>query len=544
MEPEFGSTGVIRVNGAWATRLHYEVEVRDGQPADVHVRFMQGTAEVERAVLDRDQALVLLGERNMAVIDQQVAQRKPEENRVQGELDGPRLAYRDVVLPNSSLAIEEPLAVMPNEIAQPIEGRRLPAERDAHSMPTQVAARFLRDGNKYYFDDRTLAFVDGGNQLRAATENRAVIKDLVAIAKARDWSTIEVRGSEIFRREVWKEAHAQGLAVKGFTPTASELQLAHRVHERRHNKAEAATGPLSVPGPADEMGERSTPSRRPWTNPATGVVYGRLVEYGAAPYQFDPQNTPSYYVKLDHGGGQLRTYWGVGLAEALARSWSAVALGDAVGIRQVGSKPVVVTVHVFDEQGQAVVKEVARQRHDWEVEKASYLLEPKGRARDPLARADGQGASTGNAGSGLAASVNAMVDEQRQRDQERVAAVRSAARTWEETQRSYPELGAAVFSQLAAQQQFADEFVKAGLIREEDRQQVIQAMRERLADQLKRRDKIPLAEQKKVMALIRQSVLRAANEVGRTPVAGSPDRVADQVQRPKTLVREDVHARA
>jgi hypothetical protein len=160
------------------------------------------------------------------------------------------------------------------------------------------------------------------------------------------------------------------------------------------------------------------------------------------------------------------------------------------------------------------------------------------------ARASEHDPAAGRAEPGLAASVDAVVGEQQRREQERVAAVRSAARTREELQRNYPELGAAVFSQLAAQQRFADEFVKAGLIREEDRQQVIQAMRERLADQLERGDKIPQAEQKKVMALIHQSVLRAADEVGRTPIAGSSDRIVDQVRTPKAQVREDVHVRA
>lgn len=545
METQYSSNGVMLVNGARVTRVRYEADVREGQAAELQVRFMQGTAEVKRAVFNREQALTLLGERNLAAIDKHVGQRKPEENRVRGELDGPRLAYRDVVLPEAVATVGAPATEASNAIKESSEGRPPQAERDPHAMPAHVVAKFLREGDKYYFADRSLAFVDSGNQLRAATENRSVISDLVAIAQARQWAAIEVRGSESFRREVCKAAHAQAIAVTGFTPAPLELQVADRERDRRHAVHDPASA--ATPGRGSAAGVNATPSRRPSTNPAAAVVYGRLVEHGAAPYRFDPINSLSYYVKLDHGDGQVRAYWGVGLAEALRASRPAVAIGDTVGIRQAGSKPVVVTMHGFDEQGQAVVREVARQRHDWVVEKSGYFQEPgrAGQHRDAHStRADDHQAHPGSAAQGLAASVNAVVDEQHLRERERAAAVRSAAQTREALQRNYPELGAAVFSQVAAQQRFADEFVKVGLISEEDRQQVILAMRERLADQIERGEKIPLAEQKKVMTLIRQSVLRAADEVGRTPMAGASDRVANHVQTPKTLVREDVHVRA
>lgn len=547
METQYSSTGVMLVNGAWVTRVRYEADVREGQAVELHVRFMQGSVEVERAVINREQALLMLGERNLAAIDKHVGQRKPEENRVKGELDGPRLAYREVVLPETSAAIEAPASEASNAIKESSKGRRRQAERDPHAVPARVAAKFLREGDKYYFADRSLAFVDGGNQLSAATENRSVISDLVAIAKARQWAAIEVRGSVSFRREVWKAAHAQGIAVAGFTSTPLEQQAADGERGRRHAENDQAAAARLTPGLGAAASVHVMPSRRPSTNPATAVVYGRLVEHGAASYQFDPKNSLSYYVKLDQGAGQVRIYWGVGLAEALRASQPAVAIGDTVGIRHAGSKPVVVTMHDFDEQGQAVVREVATQRHDWVVEKSGYVQEPGRVGQDRHAhstRANHHQSAPGSTAEGLAASVNAVVDEQRLRKRECAAAVSSAAQTREALQRNYPELGAAVFSQLAAQQQFADEFVKAGLIREEDRQQVIQAMRERLGDQIERGEKIPLAEQKKVMTLIRQSVLRAADEVGRTPMAGASDRVANHVQTPKTLLREDVHVRA
>jgi hypothetical protein len=45
------------------------------------------------------------------------------------------------------------------------------------------------------------------------------VRDLVAIAEHRAWTALKTSGSRPFRREVWLEASARGMIVRGYDPT-------------------------------------------------------------------------------------------------------------------------------------------------------------------------------------------------------------------------------------------------------------------------------------------------------------------------------------
>ena len=129
------------------------------------------------------------------------------------------------------------------------------------------------------------------------------------------------------------------------------------------------------------------------------------------------------------------------------------------------------------------------------------------------------------------------------RDQEVAAAIRSAATTREELQLKYPELNQAVFQHLASHDQFADAYVKSGLIRESDRAQVIAQMRERLAGKLEQGAVIREPDNKEVSTLIRRSVNRVAADIGRPPVEIQP-RTPEPGASRTAVAREDVQVRA
>jgi hypothetical protein len=129
------------------------------------------------------------------------------------------------------------------------------------------------------------------------------------------------------------------------------------------------------------------------------------------------------------------------------------------------------------------------------------------------------------------------------REQEAAAAIRSAATTREELQLKYPELNHAVFRHLASHDQFAEAYVKSGLIRESDRAQVIAQMRERLASKLEQGVAIRKPDNKEVNTLIRQSVNRVAADIGRPPIEIQPRKPEPALTR-TTVTREDVQVRA
>lgn len=62
------------------------------------------------------------------------------------------------------------------------EARRLAQPR---AIPEAIVHRFLRVKDQFYFPGQSLAFVDCGTSLKAASENQEVVRSLVAIAQAR-----------------------------------------------------------------------------------------------------------------------------------------------------------------------------------------------------------------------------------------------------------------------------------------------------------------------------------------------------------------------
>lgn len=128
------------------------------------------------------------------------------------------------------------------------------------------------------------------------------------------------------------------------------------------------------------------------------------------------------------------------------------------------------------------------------------------------------------------------------REQEVAAAIRSATITREELQLKYPEINKAVFQHLASHDQFAEAYVKSGLIREADREQVIAQMRERLAAKLEQGAVIREPNNKEVNTLIRRSVDRVAADIGRAPVKIEP-RTPESATR-TAASREDAQVRA
>ncbi|WP_455289746.1 LPD7 domain-containing protein [Cupriavidus necator] len=69
------------------------------------------------------------------------------------------------------------------------------------------------------------AFIDQGPRLATRDHDRTTVADMVAVARAKHWATITLRGAEKFRRHAWLEASLAGLKVKGFTPSPHDLAM-------------------------------------------------------------------------------------------------------------------------------------------------------------------------------------------------------------------------------------------------------------------------------------------------------------------------------
>jgi putative DNA primase/helicase len=577
MAKPLDQTGVIQVNGAWVTRVTYSIPTVGPDTAAVALRFLQGRTEVARMTLPRERLGAVLGAENRTAIERHLANDADKYLAVvTGELRGRRLHYREVTLattgtkaddntlgptplpertsageraprdsaPSQDGGTKAPQADDPRREKNPAPGARSgagngPDEPRVVPVPAAIATKYLVMGNRYHFDDQTVAFVDHGTHLNAQTHNKAIIQDLIAIAQARDWQVITVSGTQAFRRAAWKEAAAAGLTVNGYRPSALEQAALERRRQRTEpERASATAAPAPEPQPdpsptASAMRSGSAPKS------AEDIVYGQLVAFGEAPYRHDPKQSPSYFVTVKDALGRERTYWGVGLKEALRDAQSLPAVNDAVGIRRTGSTPVTVMQRSVDEHGEILEQMIETKRQRWEIEKAEYFNQ-RGAAKPAPQTASGP-----VEGSPVASSPDLASGEPRPagltREQLIAAAIRSAATTREELQLKYPQLSRAVFQHLAAHERFADAFVKAGLIRESDRAQVIAQMRERLAGKIETGAPIRERNDQEVATLIERSVNRVAADIGRPTVEVKPRTPEPALNR--STGREDVQVR-
>jgi len=93
-------------------------------------------------------------------------------------------------------------------------------------MPEQLRRKYyvaetgVGDEAKVYADPRGeyLAFKIKTERMATRLEDAGVIRDMVSIAQHRNWTAVELRGSEEFRRTAWLEASVRGIAVRGYEP--------------------------------------------------------------------------------------------------------------------------------------------------------------------------------------------------------------------------------------------------------------------------------------------------------------------------------------
>lgn len=481
MANNFDQTGVIQVDGAWATRLKYSADVLGPNVGSVDVRFLQGRAEVGRVAVPRERLSELLGDRNRSAIERHIANDADKYLAVvSGELRGRRLHYQEVTLMTfESRVVENSIAATLNreQVAKTHVGRDAPpdsaqqdtvvpsnpdasdaSDRDAKKrrrantsnaaqprpaaiapVPEHIAAKYLVKGNAYHFDDQTVAFVDKGTSLTVQTHNKAIIQDLVAIAKARDWREVTVSGTQPFRREAWKAAASAGLTVSGYTPSEIERAALERERSRRETSPESSV--------RDSVSVRTPP-------------------------------------------------------RSASRLETSSILPD--------------------------------------LEKESDASRSAARPQDPIAApaaSKREAVTTTKEGAAQGPGAKLLT-----REQEAAVAIRSAATTREELQLKYPEINRAVFQHLASHDQFADAYIKNGLIRESDRAQVIAQMRDRLASKLEQGAIIREPDNKEVNVLIRRSVNRVAADIGRPPIEVQP-RAADSLPSRTSVTREDAQVR-
>lgn len=253
-------------------------------------------------------------------------------------------------------------------------------EQRKSDLPAEITERYFvqqaASGTVRVFSNSKATrelFQDAGERLRAKTFEPTAVRLMVETAAHRGWSSIEISGSKEFRREVWLEGQARGIAVKGYQPSELDWQEVGR-REQSHLKNEIRHVEERISGSEATLATRKDAA--PVTDAAVVSSHGNdsrgfrqgisgvLVEQGVKPYQGKPENEPSPYAVLKTDEGD-RTLWGVDIPDAITRADAKV--GDVIMLRETGTEKVEKTI--FKEVDGKKISSVALvDRRMWQAE--------------------------------------------------------------------------------------------------------------------------------------------------------------------------------
>lgn len=278
-------------------------------------------------------------------------------------VDDPQLNFIQLASTDPDSAGGQSKKKAKNGVRNSVEGtpKDKSAESRASRVPDSVHERFIQIGNNFYFPDGAEAFSRTENRLTTRSENAIVIQSMVAIARAEsEKGTVKVGGTDFFKKEAWFAASLAGLQVEGYTPTEFERERLVRAMAARRGEQPAEKEP-------DTQDERKSAGN---TNE---LITGRLVDHGPAPYQHNPKESMSYFVRIETVKGD-RDIWGVDLERAFRHSLSNPGIGDEVGIRALGKEAVTVLAAKRDANGREIGREnLSTHRNQWSVERRDFL---------------------------------------------------------------------------------------------------------------------------------------------------------------------------
>lgn len=144
------------------------------------------------------------------------------------------------------------------------------SKRPAHKDEPEAIARayYVENAGKErrYYDDyqrKTLAMRASETSISSKREDLTTVRSMVEVAASRGWGSIDLKGSENFRREAWIEASARGLESRGYKASDPDRQEAERRAANSVNRSPVATPQTATPSAVADLakGQAKQPSR-------------------------------------------------------------------------------------------------------------------------------------------------------------------------------------------------------------------------------------------------------------------------------------------
>lgn len=293
-------------------------------------------------------------------------------------------------------------------------------ESSEEGIPKALLNKYYVVDDKYHFkgNPEKVAFEDSGKTLKTTIDDKHIAASMVEVAKAKKWETIQVKGSEEFKRNVWLEASMKGMTVKGYEPRDIDLALLNDMKKEQgkevvENTIEGTERQKEKPSnkkekvdPAQERKEKlnnlseqekalltvfdkkmkadgfTEKQRTASIDVAVEQLnkkkmhVGKLVDHGAAPYKHDPKNNSSYYATIENSKGEKNTIWAKDLERTLKEQ--NIIKNDDIVLTYKGSNKVEVNTKEIDPKTGlptgARVQTLAN-KGKWEAQSLSKLKE-------------------------------------------------------------------------------------------------------------------------------------------------------------------------
>ena len=110
-----------------------------------------------------------------------------------------------------------------------------------YTIPSSVQKHYFSKSGKFYDEKMELKFIDEGAQLKAKVFDERIVKHMLDIAQAKNWSSIKVGGSNEFKKTVWLEAVQRNIDVEGYKPSKADLALVKHTTQDLNNTIEKNT---------------------------------------------------------------------------------------------------------------------------------------------------------------------------------------------------------------------------------------------------------------------------------------------------------------
>lgn len=357
----------------------------------------------------------------------------PQDEREQAQ------ERRTAVTPDTNAPKTRSTSAQDREYDEPVADRPASSKKKEFVTPDVLRKRFIEADNKFYYREEKdkVAFEVKGRRLATKHDDPEVARSMVELAESKNWTSIKVKGTDDFKREVWLEASLRGMQVDGYKPKDVDIAKLEELRGEREEKGlntiekgrdierePAASRSSASREPASDKSAVVDENRQTLTDKQrtaidtlktilrergdsetaiqmaadvaaerfhnNRVYVGKILDYGNAPYENDKKNENSFYVTLKTPEGEKQV-WGVDLERAITDGKA--NKGDQVAIAYQGREAVTVPVKERDAKGELTGKtvEIVTNRNTWDVSRLDRLQEvARERLTEAAAKTDKQ----------------------------------------------------------------------------------------------------------------------------------------------------------